>query len=84
MDWIQAITIIASILIPAIAGFAWIIHRMDQKFDRVDQKFDKMNDELKEIDKRLAAVENRLSIVETILAMFGAPLKFPPKERTDP
>jgi len=28
MDWTQAITIICTILIPMISGFAWILHKI--------------------------------------------------------
>ena len=77
MDWTQALTIIASILIPTLAGFGWIIHRMDEKFHRIDEKFN-------HIEQRLNQVETRLTIIETILSMMGAPVVGFKNPKTDP
>lgn len=52
MDWTQAITIIGSVLIPMLAGFGWLIHRMD-----------KIELRLAEIDKRLTVVETILAMM---------------------
>lgn len=35
MDWTQALTIIASILIPMFAGFGWILHQIADVKTRV-------------------------------------------------
>ena len=35
MDWTQAITIIASILIPMLGGFGWILHQISDLKTRV-------------------------------------------------
>lgn len=75
MDWTQALTIIGSILIPTLAGFGWIIHRMDQKFEHVDLKFDRIDVKFDHIEKRMDLIETRLKIIETILAMMGTPIK---------
>jgi hypothetical protein len=52
MDWTQALTIIGSVLIPMLAGFGWMIHRMD-----------KIELRLAEIDKRLTIVETILAMM---------------------
>ncbi len=81
MEWTQFFTVIGSILIPIglglAAGFGWLIHRMDQKFDRIDQKFD-------HIEQRINNIETRLTVIETILAMMGAPVKGFKNPKTDP
>ena len=36
----QTITVIASILIPTITGFAWVIHRVDSRFEKMEARMD--------------------------------------------
>lgn len=60
MDWPQTITIIASILIPTMAGFAWMISRMDKKFEKVDEEFNLVRNELKCQGERLARIEGAI------------------------
>ncbi len=60
MSWIQALTIIATILVPTISGFAWMIHRMDQKFDGVDAKFDKVDAKFDKVDAKFDKVDAEL------------------------
>ncbi len=43
MDWTQAITIIIAIMVPMLAGFGWIIHKIggiDQRLSRLEGAFD--------------------------------------------
>jgi len=91
MDWTQAITIIGSVIVPMMAGFAWIIHRMDAKFDKVDAKFEKVEERMDGIEKRMNGIENRLvalemrvGFIERILEIMRFPLKSNSKEITDP
>lgn len=64
MDWTQTITIIGSVIVPMMAGFAWIIHRMDNKFDKVDAKFDRVDARMNSIEGRMNLIENRLTALE--------------------
>lgn len=50
MDWTQALTIIASILIPMLAGFGWLIN--------------KINDVEKRLSHEIGVVDQRLSRLE--------------------
>jgi hypothetical protein len=54
MEATQSLMIIGSILIPLLSGFAWIIHRMDNKFEKVDG-------ELKLQGERMARIEGYLN-----------------------
>lgn len=74
MEWMQALTIIGSILIPTLAGFGWMIHRMDAKFDKIDGE--------------LQDIKTRLTVVETVLGIFSGNfnlgMKAGTKLKTDP
>lgn len=37
MDWPQTLTIIGSLLILTMAGFAWMITRMDRSFEKLEE-----------------------------------------------
>jgi len=52
MDWTQALTIIVSVLVPMMAGFGWMIHRMDKIEMRIN-----------EVEKRLTIVETILAMM---------------------
>lgn len=52
MDWTQTLTIIGSILIPFMAGFGWIIHRMD-----------KLDGRLSHLENRMTAIETILAMM---------------------
>ena len=98
MDWIQTLTIIGSVPVPMLSGFSWIIHRMDQKFDKVDQKFDrvdvelhrindrfdKMSDRINLIEIKMTNLDMRVGFIEKLFEMMGGPFKIGLKERTDP
>jgi|GEM_PF-2387961 len=80
MDWVQAITIIGSILIPTLSGFAWMIHRMDQKFDKVDAELNKING----VEIKLTNIDMRVGFLERLFEMLGSSFKIShTKERTD-
>lgn len=84
MDWIQALTIIGSILIPTLSGFAWMIHRMDQKFDKVDAELSKIGDRINGVEIKLTNLDMRVGFLERLFEMLGSPFKIGHKERTDP
>lgn len=60
-SWIQVLTIVGSVIIPMMAGFAWMISRMDNGFAKIDQRFDKIEDRLDSHGERLARIEGYLS-----------------------
>ena len=76
MDWTMAVTIIVSILVPMIAGFGWLIHRMDGKFTNTESKFDKIEERLNRIEvnhgERLARIETMLYRVYNPLDKTGS------------
>ena len=85
MDWIQALTIIASILLPTLSGFAWMIHRMDQKFDKVDAELNKIGERINGVEIKLTNLDMRVGFLERLFEMLGSPFKIThSKERTDP
>lgn len=74
MDWTQAITVIASILIPTLGGFAWMANWL-RSIDR------RLND----LETRVAVLETRVGFIERLLEMIGIPAKnIGNKEKTDP
>jgi hypothetical protein len=45
MGWDQTITIIASILVPMLAGFGWMFHkigRVEERLNQVDQRLSRL------------------------------------------
>lgn len=64
MEWMHAITIIGSILVPMLAGFGWLIHRMDNKFDGISIQ-------IANLDKRLSRLEGYIEGRESILKVKG-------------
>jgi hypothetical protein len=85
MDWTQAWTIIGSILIPTLSGFAWMIHRMDQKFDKVDAELNRISDRINGVEIKLSNLDMRVGFLERLFEMLGSPFKIgQSKDRTDP
>lgn len=68
MDWPQIFTIIGSILIPTMGGFAWIITRMDKKFEDIRSEMKTMemsiNSELKSQNSELKSQGERLARIK--------------------
>jgi hypothetical protein len=65
------LSIFASVIIPMIAGGAWLWNRLDrrfeemdkrydQKFEVMDRKFDQVILELRNIDRRLTSLESKV------------------------
>jgi hypothetical protein len=74
IDWIQSITVIISILIPTLIGFAWMANSL-RSIDR----------RLNNLETKSAVLETRIGFVERLLEMMGTPIKnFMNQERTDP
>lgn len=80
----QTITVIASILIPTLGGFAWIIHRMDARFEkmearmdsremRMDSRMSSIESRISNIESKLTAIDMRTSFIERLLEMFRFP-----------
>lgn len=92
MEWVQVLTIIGSVLVPTLSGFAWMIHRMDYKFEKIDRKFEKIDADLMKINERINAVEIKLTnidmrvgFLERLFEMSAPSFKIGHnKERTDP
>jgi len=84
MSWVQALTIIGTILLPTLSGFAWMIHRMDQKFDKVDIELHKINDKINGVEIKMTNLDMRVGFIERLFEMLGGPFKINHKERTDP
>lgn len=84
MSWIQALTIIGTILVPTIGGFAWMIHRMDQKLDKVDSELGKINARINSVEIKMTNIDMRVGFIERLFEMLGGPFKIGHKERTDP
>lgn len=87
MIWDQVFTIIASILIPMIACFGWMISRMDKKFliadqknddryDKLDLKIDSVKKDLEvkidKLDLKIDKVKDEVSLVKERLAFMEA------------
>jgi hypothetical protein len=53
MDWTQTLTTIASILIPLLGCFGWMIHRMDKMREDI-------NKDLRHLDSRLSKLEGMM------------------------
>lgn len=83
-SWIQALTIIGTILIPTLSGFVWIIHRMDQKFDKVGVELNKINEKINDVEIKMTNIDMRVGFIERLFEMVSGPFKISHKERTDP
>jgi hypothetical protein len=55
MDW----TIFTQVTLPMIGGFAWMIIRMDKKFDKIDEKFERIQKTLEDLNNRMSRLEGR-------------------------
>jgi hypothetical protein len=75
MDWLQALTIIGSILIPTLTGFAWMVHRMDRKFEKVDAGLSKISDRINRVEIKLTNLDMRVGFLERLFEMLGSPFK---------
>lgn len=60
----------ASLLVTVVggmfAGFAWVLRRMDERFDRMDHKFDTM-------EERIRGIQTELSEVKVSVARLEGP-----------
>ena len=57
MDIVEMLTIIGSIIIPLFAGFGWMIHRMDSKFEKIDIKLQNIQTDVTDIRERVSFME---------------------------
>ncbi len=76
----QTITVIASILIPTLGGFTWMIHRMDARFEkmeaRVDMRFKEVDARFERMDNRMNSMESRISSMENKLTAIDMRTSF--------
>jgi hypothetical protein len=68
MDWTQALTIIGSILIPMLAGFGWMIIRMDaikkELAEEIKSVEKSLTVDIKAIEKEQRGQSERLARIE--------------------
>jgi hypothetical protein len=55
------------------AGLAWMIWRMDERFDKVDERFEKFDARFEKIDERLSQVRSELNDVKVAVARLEGP-----------
>ena len=62
------------------AGLAWLLRRMDERFDtvdrrfeKVDQRFDKVDERFDKIDERMNLLQSELNDVKVAVARFEGP-----------
>lgn len=53
----ETLTIIASILVPMIGGFFWLVGRMYKGLNSLNVKIDEIHKDLRNIDSRLSRLE---------------------------
>lgn len=70
MDWTQTLTIIISIGVPMLAGFAWIIKRVDDQLDRIDRHMSQMSTRLDRIEAILGIQGERIARIEGMLSPY--------------
>ena len=63
LSWSQ----VGAILVGVAGATAWILKRVDKKFERVDKKFDRLEGKIDHLGERAGKIENRLTAIETIL-----------------
>lgn len=73
MDWTQALTIIASILIPTLGGFAWMVSWLRS----IDHR-------LNDLETRVTVLETRMGFIERLIELIGIPIKSINQAKTDP
>jgi energy-converting hydrogenase Eha subunit H len=79
----DTLTIIISILVPMLAAFWTILHKMDNKFEKMEQKFEQR---FAKVDNELHDIKTRLTILETVMGIIsaGSHFNYYKNERTDP
>lgn len=56
-----------------IAGLAWLLRRMDERFEKVDQRFDKADDRFSQVDEQIRSVQSELNEVKVAVARLEGP-----------
>lgn len=56
-----------------IAGLAWLLRRMDERFEKVDQRFDKADDRFSRVDEQIRSVQSELNEVKVAVARLEGP-----------
>lgn len=64
MTTAEMMILIGSILVPMLGGFAWIINRMENKFDGI-------SNQLLQIEQRISRLEGYIEGRESILKIKG-------------
>ena len=69
-EMISVILVAAGLLITLgggfFAGLAWLLRRMDERFDKVDERFDK-------VDERMSGLQSELNEVKVSVARLEGP-----------
>lgn len=50
-----------------IAGLAWLMRRMDERFDKVDDQFAKVDERFSKVDEQFSQVHTKLHSLQTEL-----------------
>lgn len=70
-EMISVILVAAGVLITIgggfFAGLAWLLRRMDERFDKVDQEFEKVDQRFNKVDEGFAKMEDQISSVRSEL-----------------
>ncbi|MGO1183183.1 MAG: hypothetical protein ACTHZ5_09745 [Micrococcaceae bacterium] len=63
---ISAVALMIALGTSVVAGFAWLIKRMDQNFEQLDVRFDK-------VDQRIEGLHSELTEVKIAVARLEGP-----------
>ena len=76
-EMISVILVAAGVLITIgggfFAGLAWLLRRMDERFDTVDKRFDKVDQRFAKVDEQLNSVRSELNDVKVAVARLEGP-----------
>lgn len=74
---ISIIVVAAGVLITLgggfFAGLAWLLRRMDERFDKVDERFAKVDERFDKMDERLGQIQSELNDVKVAVARLEGP-----------
>ena len=55
------------------AGLAWLLRRIDERFDKVDERFAKVDERLDKVDERLGLLQSEVNDVKVAVARLEGP-----------
>lgn len=76
-EMISVILVAAGVLITIgggfFAGLAWLLRRMDERFDTVDKRFDNVDQRFAKVDEQLNSLRSELNEVKVAVARLEGP-----------